>query len=144
MTREEIVTALRCCVRNSFSCEQCPANYREGGCLTPLHYAAADLIEKQQREIEALRQANEGLRFNLAAYASGKRAVEDASPYAVTTDSADVGGGVPDAPQWCADCHYFEACDPSGAGECKAPEPKVYVWYGRVACENFRAKEVSP
>ena len=80
----------------------------------------------------------------MAAYASGKRAVEDASPYAVTTDSADVGGGVPDAPQWCADCHYFEACDPSGAGECKAPEPKVYVWYGRVACENFRAKEVSP
>lgn len=27
--------------------------------------AAADLIENQQREIEALRQANEGLRYNL-------------------------------------------------------------------------------
>lgn len=42
--------------------------------------------------------ANEGLWFNLAAYENGERAVEDASPYAVTTDSADVGGGVPDAP----------------------------------------------
>ena len=146
MTREEIVTALRCCADDS-GCDACPrADVPESieSCNDGLSLAAADLIENQQREIDALRQANEGLRFNLAAYASGKRAVEDASPYAVTTDSADVGGGVPDAPQWCADCHYFEACDPSGAGECKAPEPKVYVWYGRVACENFRAKEVSP
>ena len=65
-------------------------------------------------------------------------------PYASTTDGADVGGGVPDAPLQCADCRYFEACDPSGEGECKAPEPAVYVWYGRVACENFQRKEVSP
>lgn len=77
MTREEIVTALRCCVRHSFSCEQCPANYREGGCLTPLHYAAVDLIENQQREIDALRQANEGLRYNLA---DAQRRGEGAQP----------------------------------------------------------------
>ena len=139
MTHEKIVAALR------EHAEWAAGNEWE----TPITLgddlsAAADLIENQQREIEALRQANEGLRFNLAAYASGKRAVEDASPYAVTTDSADVGGGVPDAPRWCADCRYFEACDPSGEGECKAPEPNVYVWYGRVACENFQTKEVSP
>lgn len=34
--------------------------------------AAADLIENQQREIEALRQDNEGLRFNLAAKDGGE------------------------------------------------------------------------
>ena len=28
----------------------------------------------------------------------GKRAVEDASPYAAATERRDVGGGVPDAP----------------------------------------------
>lgn len=50
MTREEIVTALRCVA-------VC------GGYFS----AAADRIESQQREIEALRWANEGLRFNLSA-----------------------------------------------------------------------------
>ena len=100
MKREEIVTALRCCADDS-GCDACPrADVPESieSCNDGLSIAAADLIENQQREIEALRQANEGLRFNLAAYANGKWAVEDASPYAVTTDSADVGGGVPDAP----------------------------------------------
>ena len=55
MTREEIVTALRCVA-------VC------GGYFS----AAADLVESQQREIEALRQANEGLRFNLAALSTPK------------------------------------------------------------------------
>ncbi len=36
-------------------------------CSQRKNNAAADLIENQQQEIEALRQANEGLRFNLAA-----------------------------------------------------------------------------
>lgn len=96
MTREEIVTALRCCASNK--CGECLFCNDDSSCISKMTDEAADLIENQQREIDALRQANEGLRFNLAAYASGKRAVEDASPYAVTTDSADVGGGVPDAP----------------------------------------------
>lgn len=61
LTREEIVTALR------EHAEWAAGNEWE----TPITLGddlsvAADLIENQQREIEALRQANEGLRFNLA------------------------------------------------------------------------------
>lgn len=77
MTREEIVTALRCCEGGECDeCHKCPI-YAGINCRSLLELAAADLIENQQREIEALRQANEGLRYNMAAY---------------------VGGGVPDAP----------------------------------------------
>lgn len=66
MTRDEIVTALRCCAKNLLSeCPNCKMYY-EGNCIEKLKTAAADLIENHQREIEALRQANEGLRFNLA------------------------------------------------------------------------------
>lgn len=62
MTREKIVAALR------EHAEWAAGNEWE----TPITLgddlsAAADLIENQQREIEALRQANEGLRFHLAA-----------------------------------------------------------------------------
>lgn len=91
MTQKEIVTALRCCASNGENsckhCTECPSTGND--CESELQFAAADLIENQQKTIEALRQANEGLRFNLAAYANGERAVEDASPYAVTTDSSD-------------------------------------------------------
>lgn len=66
MTREEIVTELRRCGTPEVSCEMCPF-IDFGDCMNRLQTAAADLIENQQREIEALRQANEGLRFNLAA-----------------------------------------------------------------------------
>lgn len=74
MTRNEIVTALR------EHAEWAAGNQWE----TPITLgddlsAAADLIENQQREIEALRQANEGLRFNLAEKDGGeicRRALE--------------------------------------------------------------------
>ena len=95
MTRDEIVTALRCCSNAKTTCKGCPLDVPGDdlivgtACFDFVTARAADLIENQQREIEALRQANEGLRFNLAAYANGERAVEDASPYAVTTDSSD-------------------------------------------------------
>lgn len=75
MTQEEIVTALRCCAEGV--CHGCKLAVDQQHCQEHVTDAAADLIENQQREIEALRQANEGLRFNLAAY---------------------VGGGVPDTP----------------------------------------------
>jgi len=69
MTREEIVMALRCCASNGANscayCKECPADGED--CETIVQFAAADLIKNQQREIEALRQANEGLRFNLSA-----------------------------------------------------------------------------
>ena len=61
MTRDEIVTALRRCKLND-SCGPCPAKLPYGDCMKPLHYAAADLIENQQRHIEALMKANAGLR----------------------------------------------------------------------------------
>lgn len=64
MTREEIVIALRCCAEGE--CHGCTIHNDKQRCQERVLDAAADLIENQQREIEALRQANEGLRFNLA------------------------------------------------------------------------------
>ncbi len=140
MTREKIVAALR------EHAEWAAGNEWE----TPITLgddlsAAADLIENQQREIEALRQANEGSdpsaasggysevsewprsKFqasavrqrgnfghrnrNVMPYDNPSVGVADSSlytrepgadvgigPYEETIDSADVGGGVPDAP----------------------------------------------
>ena len=88
MTREEIVTALRCCADGS-GCDACPrADVPESieSCNDGLSLAAADLIENQQREIDALRQANEGLRFNLA---EAQRRGEGTPPYEADTDGPD-------------------------------------------------------
>ena len=62
MTRDEIVTALRCCDGGEYDeCNKCPL--RDGiNCRNLLDLAAADLIENQQRHIEALMQANAALR----------------------------------------------------------------------------------
>lgn len=61
MTRDEIVTALRCCEQHK-KCEgECPL-IAEFGCIEKAMGYAADLIENQQRHIEALMQANAGLR----------------------------------------------------------------------------------
>lgn len=62
MTRDEIVTALRCCDGGEYDeCNKCPL--RDGiNCRNLLDLAAADLIENQQRHIEALLQDNAALR----------------------------------------------------------------------------------
>lgn len=54
MTRDEIVTVLRCCA-NHTACNSCELR-NTGECLRIMP-AAADLIENQQREIEALKSA---------------------------------------------------------------------------------------
>lgn len=59
MTQKEIVTALRCCA-NHTACNSCELR-NTGECLRIMP-AAADLIENQQRHIEALLQANASLR----------------------------------------------------------------------------------
>lgn len=57
MTREEIVTALRCCESGEYDeCHKCPI-HAGINCRNLLELAAADLIENQQREIEALKSA---------------------------------------------------------------------------------------
>ena len=62
MTQKEIVTALRCCGNCDVNeCKQCPLRTNTE-CHIALTTAAADLIENQQRHIEALMQANAGLR----------------------------------------------------------------------------------
>lgn len=67
MTRDEIVTALRQCPRYGVDCSKgvC-AFFKPNGafedCIKKKNDAAADLIENQQRHIEALMQANAGLR----------------------------------------------------------------------------------
>jgi hypothetical protein len=66
MTRDEIVTALRCCATEKCDdCLKCPM-YRVEVCLPPLKSAAADLIENQQRHIEALMKANDSLKDAIA------------------------------------------------------------------------------
>lgn len=67
MTRDEIVTALRQCPRYGVVCskEVC-AFFKPNGafedCIKKKNDAAADLIENQQRHIEALMKANATLR----------------------------------------------------------------------------------
>ena len=62
MTRDEIVTALRCCGNCDVNeCKLCPLRTNTE-CHIALTHAAADLIENQQRHIEALLQANAALR----------------------------------------------------------------------------------
>lgn len=67
MTRDEIVTALRChcdaietgvCPKDKCPSFERPARYKCGGVVCG---EAADLIENQQRHIEALLQANAAL-----------------------------------------------------------------------------------
>ena len=61
MTRDEIVTALRCCKQHK-KCEgECPL-IAEFGCIEKLIGYAADLIENQQRHIAALLKANDSLK----------------------------------------------------------------------------------
>lgn len=60
MTRDEIVTALRCCAEGE--CHGCTIHNDKQRCQERVLDAAADLIENQQRHIEALMQANAGLR----------------------------------------------------------------------------------
>lgn len=64
MTKDEIVTALRCCAKPGRDCEEdCPMNeISREPCREVLAPASADLIENQQRHIEALLQANAALR----------------------------------------------------------------------------------
>ena len=60
MTRDETVTALRCCAEGE--CHGCTIHNDKQRCQERVLDAAADLIENQQRHIEALMQANAGLR----------------------------------------------------------------------------------
>lgn len=72
MTREEIVAALRCCssVGGEFECgRDCPfykTSDNLSDCCTKKNTAAADLIENQQRHIEALMKANDSLKDAIA------------------------------------------------------------------------------
>ena len=66
MTRDEIVTALRCCASPEADCKGNCAFFGTSSpnedCSQKKNTAAADLIENQQRHIEALMKANAGLR----------------------------------------------------------------------------------
>ena len=64
MTREEIVTALRCCAEGE--CHGCKINRDRQHCQERVLSAAADLIENQQRHIEALMKANDSLKDAIA------------------------------------------------------------------------------
>lgn len=65
MTRDEIVTALRCCEQHK-KCEGACPLIAEFGCIERAMGYAADLIENQQRHIEALMKANNSLKDAIA------------------------------------------------------------------------------
>lgn len=65
MTRDEIVTALRCCEQHK-KCEGACPLIAEFGCIEKAMGYAADLIENQQRHIEALLKANDSLKDAIA------------------------------------------------------------------------------
>ena len=65
MTRDEIVTALRCCEQHKRCEGACPL-IAEFGCIEKAMSYAADLIENQQRHIEALMKANDSLKDAIA------------------------------------------------------------------------------
>lgn len=65
MTRDEIVTALRCCEQHK-KCEGACPLIAEFGCIEKAMGYAADLIENQQRHIEALMKANNSLKDAIA------------------------------------------------------------------------------
>ena len=64
MTRDEIVTALRCCAEGE--CHGCTIHNDKQRCQERVLDAAADLIENQQRHIEALMKANDSLKDAIA------------------------------------------------------------------------------
>ena len=71
MTRDEIVTALRCvAVCGGCECHECESRHiGSGTCVLDQNEyfsAAADLIENQQRHIEALMKANDSLKDAIA------------------------------------------------------------------------------
>ena len=65
-TREEIVAALRCCASPEADCKGNCAFFGTSSpnedCSQKKNTAAADLIENQQRHIEALMKANDSLK----------------------------------------------------------------------------------
>ena len=65
MTRDENVTALRCCEQRQ-KCEGACPLIAEVGCIEKAMGYAADLIENQQRHIEALMKANDSLKDAIA------------------------------------------------------------------------------
>ena len=65
MTSDEIVTALRCCEQRQ-KCEGACPLIAEVGCIEKAMGYAADLIENQQRHIEALMKANDSLKDAIA------------------------------------------------------------------------------
>lgn len=70
MTRDEIVTALLCCASPKVDCKGNCAFFgmssQNNDCSQKKNTAAADLIENQQRHIEALMKANDSLKDAIA------------------------------------------------------------------------------
>lgn len=70
MTRDEIVSALRCCANSKMECKgNCVFSGTSSpneNCSQKKNTAAADLIENQQRHIEALMKANDSLKDAIA------------------------------------------------------------------------------
>ena len=70
MTKDEIVTALRCCASPEVYCKGNCAFFgmssTNNDCSQKKNTAAADLIENQQRHIEALMKANDSLKDAIA------------------------------------------------------------------------------
>ena len=117
MTRDEIVTALRCCtdIDGEFECSTtCPffkTSDELGDCCTKKNVSAADLIENQQRHIEALMKANDSLKD---AIARRDKQIEDmAKAVAVKEEQSELHAMKNELCQYCGKYKYAHegACD---------------------------------
>lgn len=117
MTRDEIVTALRCCtdIDGEFECSTtCPffkTSDELGDCCTKKNVSAADLIENQQRHIEALIKANDSLKD---AIARRDKQIEDmAKAVAVKEEQSELHAMKNELCQYCGKYKYAHegACD---------------------------------
>ena len=89
MTRDEIVTALRCCVSyDDNDCKLCPLLTNTEG-LIALKTAVVDLIENQQRHSEALRKANDSLKDAIARW---DKQIEDMAKAVTGADGGKCDG----------------------------------------------------
>ena len=141
MTQKEIVTALRCCASNK--CGGCLFCNDDSSCISKMADEAADLIENQQREIDALRQANEGLRFNLT---DAKRRGEVTPPYRMGAGHPDpigLKGPLAECPVCGGPCSWEPETDTSTCTVCGYTPPKKKGPDGdeicRAALETFGA-----
>ena len=139
MTKDEIVTALRCCAGTWTGCGDCTL-YERDRCLSDMKTAAADLIENQQRELERIRAQLDCATACADRIHRQNQELRDAAALA-TKLAADVAPVVR-----CRDCEHMEEmmggpiCTFGVCVDCVVPE-EFYCAYGKRKDGGARERE---